>query len=237
VESIEKSVLLSKMMFFIDNIRMDQRVNESIVKQVMLPEPLIDKVISYTHESILSGHFSLASTMAKLMQEFYFYSMTARVLRFVKSCDVCQRGSNRKVGGKAPLISMPIVKDPFDTVYIDLAGEVQPCSSDGHHWILTMMCASTRFPIAIPMKKIDSVSIAEKLMNQFNIFGHLRLIISDNGANISSDILKEANRLYGTRMHKIPVYRPESNSVLEQSHQVMKTILRKLIVEQPKMWH
>ena len=208
-----------------------------VVKQVMLPEPLIDKVISYAHESILSGHCSLARTMSKLMQEFYFFSMNARVRRYVKSCDLCQRGGNRKVGGKAPLMSMPIVKDPFDTVYIDLVGEVQPSSAEGHRWILTMMCASTRFPIAIPMKRIDSVSIAEELMNQFNIFGHPRLIISDNGANISSSILKEANRLYGTQMHKIPVYRPESNSVLERSHQVMKTILRKLIVEQPKMWH
>jgi len=34
-------------------------------------------------------------------------------------------GSNRKVGGKAPLMSMTIVKDPFHTVYIDLVGEVQ----------------------------------------------------------------------------------------------------------------
>jgi len=134
-------------------------------------------------------------------------------------------------------MSMPIVKDPIDTLYIDLVGDVQPCSSDCHRWILTMMCASNRFPIAIPMKKIDSVSIAEELMNQFNIFGYPRLIISDNGANISSDILKEANRLYRTRMHKIPVYRLKTDSVLERSHQVMKTILRKLIVEQPKMWH
>ena len=87
------------------------------------------------------------------------------------------------------------------------------------------------------MKKIDSVTIAEELMTQFNIFGHPRILISDNGSNISSDILKEANRLYGTRMHQIPVYRPEANSVLERSHQTMKSILRKLVVEQPKMWH
>lgn len=230
----------SKIKFAIKNdilYRHYKNGSSEVVKQVMVPEPLIDKVISYAHESILSGHCSLAKTLSKLMQEFYFYSMNARVRRFVMSCDLCQRGSNRKVGGKAPLMSMPIVKDPFDTVYIDIVGEVQPCSSEGHRWILTMMCASTRFPIAVPMKKIDSVSIAEELMTQFNTFGHPRLIISDNGANISSDVLMEANRLYGTRMHKIPVYRPESNSVLERSHQVMKSILRKLIVEQPKMWH
>jgi hypothetical protein len=211
--------------------------NGDAIRQLMIPEPLIDKVICYAHESLLSGHSSLTRTIDNLTQEFYFYSMHSRVKRWVQSCDLCQRGGNRKVGGRAPIMSMPIVKDPFDTVYIDIVGEIQPCSTENHRWILTLMCASTRFPIFKAMKKIDSVSIAEALMEEFNTFGHPRVIISDNGANVSSEILKEANRLYGTRMHQIPVYRPEANSVLERAHQTMKGILRKLVVEQPKMWH
>jgi hypothetical protein len=208
-----------------------------VVKQLLIPEQLVDKVIAYAHESLLSGHCSIAKTIGILIQEFWFYSMQARVKRWVKSCDLCQRGSNRNVGRKAPMFSMPIVKDAFDTVYIDIVGEIKPCSVDGHRYILTIMCAATRFPIAVALKKVDSVTIAEALMEQFNLFGHPRLVISDNGANLTSDLIKEANRLYGIKMHKIPVYRPQANSILERSHAVLHSILRKLTVEQPKMWH
>ena len=94
--------------------------NGDIIRQLMIPEPLIDKVICYAHESLLSGHSSLTRTIDNLTQEFYFYSMHSRVKRWVQSCDLCQCGGNRKVGGQAPIMSMPIVKDPFDTVYIDI---------------------------------------------------------------------------------------------------------------------
>ena len=66
--------------------------------------------------------------------------MNARVKRWVKSCDLCQRGGNRKVSARAPMMSMPIVKDPFDTVYIDIVGEMSPCSAEGHRWMLTIVC-------------------------------------------------------------------------------------------------
>jgi hypothetical protein len=105
------------------------------------------------------------------MQEFYFPGISSRVRRFVKSCDLCQIAGNWNVRGKAPIQSMPIRLDTFDTVYIDVVGEIKPPSSENHRCLLTMMCGGTRFPIAVPMKKIDSVSIAEAVMAQFAIFG------------------------------------------------------------------
>jgi Integrase zinc binding domain len=62
-----------------------------VVKQLLIPEQLIDKVIAYAHESLLSGHCSIAKTIGILTQECWFYSMHARVKRWVKSCDMCQR--------------------------------------------------------------------------------------------------------------------------------------------------
>ena len=50
-------------------------------------------------------------------------------------------------------------------------GETNPCSAEGHKYILTMLDSATRFFIAVPMKKIDSVNVAEALISQFSIFG------------------------------------------------------------------
>jgi len=48
------------------------------------------------------------------------------------------------------------------------------------------MDSATRFFIAIPMKKIDSVSIAESLMKEFSVFGISRIIHNDHASNLSS---------------------------------------------------
>jgi len=63
------------------------------------------------------------------------------------------------VGGKAPVQALPIILEPFHTVYdIDLVGKIEPSSADGHTNILTLMDSATHLLIAVPLKKTDSVN-------------------------------------------------------------------------------
>ena len=96
---------------------------------------LVEKVIEMAHESLLSVHQGIARTTNRILQEFYFPQLNDRVKRFVRSCDLCQRCSSKKVGGIAPLQSMPIASNAFDVVYIDIVGEIVPMSDEGHRWI------------------------------------------------------------------------------------------------------
>jgi hypothetical protein len=118
-----------------------------------------------------------------------------------------------------------------------MVDEIHPASADGHKYILCGTDACTHFPFAIPLKRIYSVTIAEALLSQFNIFGHPNKVISDNASNLTSDIMKEIYKVYGIKSQQIPVFCPTNNSVQERSHQVIKGILRKLCTEQPKQWH
>jgi len=80
------------------------------------------------------------------------------------------------------------------------------------------------------------VSIAEALMKQFDLVGYPQRIYNDNGSNLSSDIMREIYRTFGIQMKTIPVYWPRVNLV-ERQHGIMKSIIRKLIVDQPRQWH
>jgi hypothetical protein len=114
----------------------------------------------------------------------------------VKSCLLCRKGGNRNVHGKAPLMSMPQITEPFHTVYVDLVGEIHPTSADGHRYILCATDACTHIPFAIRLKKTDSVTIAEAMMAHFNIFGYPRSTVCDNAANLTSDISEEIYHVY-----------------------------------------
>jgi len=68
------------------------------------------------------------------------------------------------------------------------------------------MDSATHFLIAVPLKKTDSVSIAEALIKQFDLVGYPQRIYNDNGSNLSSDIMREIYRTFGIQMKTIPVY-------------------------------
>ena len=113
-------------------------------------------------------------------------------------------------------------------------GEIIPSSAEGHWWILTITDNATRFFIAVPMKKIDSVSVAEASMKKFAIYETPRIIHHDHVSNLSSEMLQQLWHLYGSKMQHSSIYHPQGNSVIERSHSTMKNILKKMIVEQPR---
>ena len=87
------------------------------------------------------------------------------------------------------------------------------------------------------MKRIDSVSVAGALIKQFSIFGMPKIIHCDHGSNLNSEMMQELWRMYGTKRQHCSIYHTQGNSVIERSHSTMKNILKKMIVEQPKLWH
>jgi len=55
------------------------------------------------------------------------------VLRYVSSCDLCQRNVSKGTVGKAPLGSLPVIGTPFSVICIDLIGPLSP-PSDGNRY-------------------------------------------------------------------------------------------------------
>jgi hypothetical protein len=123
-----------------------------------------------------------------------------------------------------------VISQPFDTVHIDIVGKIIRASAENHSYILTIMDAATHFVVAVPLRKIDSVTVAESFLSKCDLLGYPRNVICDNGSNLTADIVKEIYRTFGIVMKNIPVYWPRANLV-ERQHAVIKNILRKLIVD------
>ncbi|RUS88044.1 hypothetical protein EGW08_004210 [Elysia chlorotica] len=62
---------------------------------------------------------------------------------------------------RAPLQNIPVVDVPFKRVTVDLVGLIGPKSEDGHRYILTLVDYATRYPEAVPLKRIDAETVAE----------------------------------------------------------------------------
>ena len=57
---------------------------------------------------------------------------------------------------------MPLIDKPFKRVAIDLVGPIGPPSEDSHRYILTLVDFPTRYPEAVPLKDIDTETMARK---------------------------------------------------------------------------
>lgn len=55
--------------------------------------------------------------------------------------------------------SIPVVAEPFSRMAIEVVGPSSPCSERGHRYILILIDYATRFPEAVPLRKINSVTI------------------------------------------------------------------------------
>ena len=100
-------------------------------------------------------------TEVKILPHFFWPGLRQDVIRFCRSCDMCQRTVKRGSVKKVPLGSMPLIDTPFKRVVVDTVGPIAPPSEAGHRYILTLVDYATRYPEAVPLKKITTEVVAE----------------------------------------------------------------------------
>ncbi|RUS70944.1 hypothetical protein EGW08_021289 [Elysia chlorotica] len=151
------------------------------VRQVVLPESLRKYVMSVAHDTITGGHLGIKKTREKIMSNFFWPGMYEDVARYCRSCDICQKTVSKGTVQKAPMENIPVVDVPFKRVAVDLIGPIEPASEAGHRYILTLVDYATRYPEAVPLRRIDTETVAEALVDIYSRLGVPEEILSDQG--------------------------------------------------------
>ena len=163
--------------------------------------------------------------------------MCADIRDYCRSCDKYQRMSAKGRVRLVPLQPLPVVTEPFSRVAIDLVGPLSPPSSEGHHYIVTLINFSTGFPEAMPLKDIDTISVSEALLTIFARVRIPREILSDRGTQFTSHLMAELHKLLGVKPIFTTPFHPSGNGRVERLHGSLKSGLRKLCSDKPKEWH
>ena len=86
--------------------------------------------------------------------------------RFCRSCDVCQQTLP-----KGKVTKVPLIDTPFKRIAMDLVGPIHPPSDRGHRYILTVMDYATRYPEAVALTNIDTITVSEALVDIYARLG------------------------------------------------------------------
>ena len=131
---------------------------------------------------------------------------------------------------------MSITIELFYRVNIDLIGPLVP-SEDGHSCILTLLDIATWLPEAVPLREIESSTIAEALIGIFSRVGIPRKILSDRRTQFTSQPLGDVHNLLRVKPLFTTSYHPNCMGSVERMHSVLKSCLRKLSSDCFEKWH
>lgn len=103
-------------------------------------------------------------------------------------------------------------------------------------FLLTIMCAATRFPEAIPLHIITVKVVTKALIKFFSTFGLPRVIQTDQGTNFKSRIFVHFLNTLGIENRVFSAYHPQSQGALERFHQTLKSMIRKHCLDWKTDW-
>ncbi|XP_006823695.1 uncharacterized protein LOC102806650, partial [Saccoglossus kowalevskii] len=204
--------------------------------QVVVPLTFRHQVMKLAHESILGGHQGTEKTVDKIIAHFYWPGIQSDIRRFVRSCDACQRTFYKGKSLRVPLGTMPLIDTPFQRVAVDLIGPIFPATERGNRYILTLVDYATRYPEAVALKNIETVTVAEALVDMYSRIGVPREVLSDQGSQFTSTLMKEVSRLLSIKGLTTTPYHPSCNGLVERFNGTLKQMLRRMCGERPKDW-
>ena len=101
---------------------------------------------------------------------------------------------------------------------------------------MTIMDYATRYPEAVPLKDIQAETVTEALVNMFTRVGVPKEILSDQGSQFLSAVMKEMCRLLSLKQLVTTPYHPICNGFIEKVYVTLKNMLRHMCAEKPKDW-
>ena len=204
--------------------------------QIVIPKIYRSEILSLAHETPMSGHLGVNKTYHKILNHFYWPGLKADVSNYCKSCHTCQVvGKPNQVIPKAGLQPIPAFDEPFSRIIIDCVGPL-PKTKSGNEYLLTIMCASTRFPEAIPLRNIKTKTIVKALVKFFTFVGLPKSVQSDQGSNFMSGVFQQVMHELGIKQYRSSAYHPESQGALERFHQTLKNMIRSYCFDTEKDW-
>ncbi|GBM36421.1 hypothetical protein AVEN_234806-1 [Araneus ventricosus] len=186
----------------------------NISLQVVIPQVYRDKILALSHEGT-SSHIGVRKTKDRLLKHYFWPNCIKEIEGYDRSCDPCKRMGKGNEKVKAPLKLVPIITEVFSKMNIDAVGPL-PTSLEGNSYLLTAICMPSRYPDAIPVADIISVSVTDALLEIFSKMGFPREIQSDLGSSFTSSLTTEFFDRFGIKVTHSSMRHPQSIPVGEK---------------------
>ena len=129
-----------------------------------------------------------------------------------------------------------VVNRPFQKLSWDITGPL-PVTSAGYKYILVITDLFSKWVEAFPLRSTDSQTLANIFVDEIVCrYGVPESIHSDQGANLTSEIIKNMCDILGMDRTRTTAYHPQGNGLVERLNRTIKEMLAKVIKETQTNW-
>ena len=159
------------------------------------------------HNSIIAGHFRREKTLEMITRRLDWPGIVADVKNLFESCPVCQK-ARQAIVTRAPLHSLPILKNPFQHLAVDIFGPLKKTRT-GKKYILVAMDYTTKWLETFALKNATAETIVDCLVELTVRVGIPEEILTDNGTNFIPKVMKQFCQTTGVHQIRTPYTTPK----------------------------
>ncbi|XP_054287577.1 uncharacterized protein K02A2.6-like [Macrosteles quadrilineatus] len=178
--------------------------------RLVIPAKLRSRVMEILHE----GHPGIVAMKGKARFQVWWPKLDKDLEEHTRHCNGCQE--NRSKDPEMPLFSWPVPGEVWSRIHIDFAGPFM-----GKMWLI-VVDARSKWLEVFPMSSTSTKSTIKALEELFSRFGYPRVIVSDNGPQLTSYEFQTFCKSLNIKHARITPYHPKSNGLAERCVRTFK---------------
>ena len=208
------------------------------INQLFVPTDKRLQVIQLSHDSLYSGHYGVRKTIERIQTHFWWPKMRKDVQTYVKSCKLRQLRRKITVADRVPIKPVPRPRNNFQMVQIDLIGPIDPPSSAGHKYIISMIDLASKWVDSRPLKSLSAQEACDALLSMFNYTALPECLVCNNATNFVSELSQQMFSKLGIEVrHGVPGH-SECQGAIERWNGNLKNLLHIVVnSDKPRDWH
>ena len=212
--------------------------HDNVVFCLTVPNAFVKSVIHFNHTAPLAGHLATRKTIARISAQFFWPKLSSDVTNFIDNCILCvMEKGNRFIKSPLPDGSITVQANHFnDIVAWDIQGPFHLTSNNNKN-ILVISDLFSRFAVSIAIPDMTAITVASMfIMHWIAYFGPPNNLLSDNGTQFKSEIMRDVAAIMDTRLKFTPPYHPQGNGNVERLNRTFTTMVKKYVNEAQTDW-
>ena len=212
---------------------LDERLYREIEGKYLAPfiaQSFRDRFIEYYHEEY--GHFSGRAMLGVCQARGWWEGMEKDITEFAQHCSTCQHFQRQRKHRETPHHQVRLNARPFEKWAIDLVGPLPP-TLHGNRWIITAIDFATGWPLAKATSDATAEQVGDFLFEIYTTYGAFSELLSDNGTNLTAEMIEWYLNRIGTKHRYTTAYHPQTNGKVERFNGVLGMTISKLLMNKP----
>jgi hypothetical protein len=184
--------------------------------KIVCPVKMKALVLDTHHDLPGGGHRSGKTTYESVRDKYFWFNMRTDVINHCGTCNRCQMFNYANKHNVAPMKSIKIATRPMQLLGADFMVPFR-VSRNGNKYIMLVIYHWTKFAFGVALPTMCAEATAKVLLDKVvGPFGMFENILTDQGANFESKLIKQLCALLGaTKLHTFDLNQMVENDVID----------------------